>query len=106
MNNHINCLFRGERLDQRATPPPWIDHGNSGVKAQDTQMRYLIENLNDIRDAPRRKQKRVPPGDDHLPELRPLTNVVKGARHGGLVEHRPFLADELAAKAKAAIDRA
>ena len=76
------------------------------MKAQDTQMRDLIENANDFRDAARREQKRVTAGDDHLPDLRPLTNVVKGARQGGLVEHRPFLADDLAAKAKAAIDRA
>ena len=76
------------------------------MKAQHTQMRDLIENANNVRDAARREQKRVTAGDDHLPDLGPLTNVIKGARQGSLVEHRPLLADDLAAKAKAAIDRA
>ncbi len=104
VNNHINCLFRGERRDQRATHSPCIDHGNPGMKAQDSQMWDLIENANDLPDATRREQKRVTPGDDHLPDLRPLTNVVEGARQGGSVEHRSLFADDLAAKAKAAID--
>jgi hypothetical protein len=46
------------------------------MKAQDTQMRDMIKDANDIRDAARREQKWVAPGDDHLPDLWLLTNVV------------------------------
>src|SRR5438874_728931 len=76
------------------------------MKAYNPQMRHLVEDADDVRNAAWREQKRVTACDDHLPDLRPLTDVVKGARQGGLVEHRPFLAHDLAAKTKAAIDRA
>ena len=66
----------------------------------------LVERAYDVGEAPRRQHKGIAAGDDDLPDLRPLANVVKGAFERRLVEHRRPFADHLAAKAKPAIDRA
>ncbi len=42
-------------------------------------MRHLVEDADNLRDAARREQKRVTAGDDYLPDLRSLTNVVERA---------------------------
>ena len=58
MDHDIDRLFRAERLDKRCGDPAGIDHRNARMKADDAEMRDLVERTHDFTDAPRRKQKR------------------------------------------------
>src|SRR6516162_9126103 len=75
------------------------------MKTDDADMRNLIEHAHNVGDAARREQKRVASGDDHLPDLRPLPDVVEGALERGLIQHPPLFAHNLASEAKTAVDR-
>src|SRR5215472_9679977 len=106
MDRHINRLFGGKRFDERVIDAARINDRNPRVKTDYAEMGYLIERLHDFGDPPRREQKRITAGDDHLPDLRALTDVVESALERFPVEHRTFLADDFAAETKAAVDRA
>src|SRR6516162_9033556 len=106
VDHDVNRLFRAKRVDERASNAARVDDGYTGVKADDAQMRDPIESADDGGDTARREKKRVASSDNHLPDLRPLTDVIKSALERGGIQHRPFLADDLATEAKATIDRA
>src|SRR5215472_10530118 len=106
MDRHIDRLFGSERFYERVIDAARIDDGNPRVETDHGEMRYLIKHARYFGQTPRREQKRIAAGDDHLPDLRALTDVLQSALERFPVEHRTFLADDLAAEAKAAIDRA
>src|SRR5262249_25111749 len=99
-------LLRCERLNQRRLHTAGVDHRNTSVETYHRDMGDLVERAHNFGEAAPPQHKGIAPGDDDLPDFRPLTNVVKGRREGRSVQHRWLLPDDLAAKAKPAINRA
>src|SRR6266478_9544484 len=103
MDDHVDRFFRGECLDQLRVHPPWVYDRNTGMKADHPEMGNLVERSHDLRDAPRRKKKRIAAGDDYLPDLGMIADVIDGACERRRCQHRRVLTDNFAAKAKAAV---
>ena len=68
-------------------------------------MRDFVKRPHDGGEAARRQHERVAAGDDDLPDLRPLADIGVGPFQRRRLQHRRLLADRLAAKAEATIDR-
>ena len=105
VDHDIDRLFRGQRRNQRRRYPAGIDYRDAGVKAYHAEMRNCVEGAHDPGEAARRQHQRVAAGDDDLPDLGPLADIGEGAVERRRLQHRRRLADGLAAKAEAAIDR-
>src|SRR5206468_12082891 len=93
-------------LDKLRIHPAWVCDRNTGMKADHPEMGNLVECSHDLGDAPGRKEKRIAAGEDHLPDLGMVADVIDGARERLPRQHRWVLTDDFTAKAKAAIDRA
>src|SRR5260370_3068299 len=76
------------------------------MKTDHAEMRDLIERADNVGEAPRRQDEGIAAGDDHLPELRALANIVVGALERFSAQHPGLFADDLSAEAKATVDRA
>ena len=56
-----------------------VDDRDAGMKTDHAEMRDRVERLHDRGESARRQHKRVAAGDDDLPDLRPLANIIIGA---------------------------
>src|SRR5580700_2162053 len=106
VDHDIDRLLCRERSNENWPNPSRLYDRHAGMKADGLNVRDRVERPHDHADAPRRQQKRIAAGNDDLPNLLMLADVIESAFERLGRQHPIILADLLAPEAEAAIHRA